>query len=461
MPSFDAMMSQEGAAGRLGAALGSIREWIVVDRASHRWRLGLILMLLLAVAVGGTRVAAQGTPVAGSTGHLVVADIQVARIYLYDVGTRELTGQIDGATLNDHAGFLMLPDGRLLFADATTEELVAVQLDAPDGPAVVGRVPVPGLVSHFAVDPTASYAVVGSDAPSSALTLVDLSSYTSRPMAVEAGEAGVMIGGNPVTLYHRNDKLLQVEAYPVASVQRGSTTPTSVVATGAFGHGEAIDHRRGRLYLATDDGLDVVALGAEGELAFEATIPWDASGRTGGRGYFVRLSPDNRHLVSYMADRGTEETPWGEWRNDAYLVDLETDEATRVELGAGLVYRFALSDPYALFFSMHPDDDAAHLLDVDPASPTYGTVVAVIPLDPLANGPTADASPWESESRIAAITPDGATGFISRGGEGQITVIDTAERVVSGTIEVPSALSGGGYMTVVTPDMPFVDTVGR
>lgn len=430
-------------------------------RMQQSWRAGLVLVLLITALVGGTRAVAQGTPVAAGSGHLIVSDGAARTIYLYDLATRELTGQIDGATLNDHAGFLMLPDGRLLFADAATEELVAVQVDAPDGPEVVGRVPLPGVVSHIAVDPTASYAVVGSDAPRAALTLVDLSSYTSRPVAVEAGEAGVMIGGDPVTLYHRNDALLQVEAYPVDAVQRGSTTPTAVVPTGAFGHGEAIDHGRGRLYLATDDGLDVIALGPDGELSFEATIPWDASGRTGGRGYFLRLAPDNRHLISYMADRGTEETPWGEWRNDAYLADLETNEATRVELGAGLVYRFALSDPYALFFSMHPDGDNAHLLDVDPASPTFGTVVAVIPLDPLANGPTAGESPWESESRIAAITPDGATGFVSRGGEGQITVIDTAERTVSGTIEVPTPLTGGGYMTVVTPDMPFADTIGR
>lgn len=196
-------------------------------------------------------------------------------------------------------------------------------------------------------------------------------------------------------------------------------------------------------------------------MAYRNTILWDVSGREGGRAYFVRLAADGRHLYSYMADRGDDDTAWETWRNDAYVADLTTDDATRVELGPGLVYRFALSDPYALFVNIHPDGDNAHLLDTDPDSASYGEIVATVPLDPLTEGPKAGESPWDAEGRIAAISPDGATGFVSHGGDGLISVIDTEVGEVVEKLEVPTPLEGGGYMIAVGDKMPFADTVGR
>lgn len=424
-------------------------------------KLVVLVALLVASLGGGRSLAAQGTPAAtGGAGQLVVADVAAHKLYVYGLDDFALDATLDGVTIATHAGLLMLPDGRLLFVDEGTQELVALRLAGEDGPEVVGRVPVPPAVSHFAVNPALTHAVVGASDAQRPLTLVDLTSYTSRPLTVEAGEAGVMIGDDPLTLFHRNDVLKQVESYPVEGIVRGSTTPTGVVDTGAAGHGEAISHELRRLYLATDDGLDVVEIVPTG-LDYRTTLPWDVSGRSGGRAYFVRLAADGRHLFSYMAERGGEETPWETWRNDAYVADLETDQATRVELGSGLVYRFALSDPYALFFNMHPEGDNAHLLDVDPASPSFGTIVATIPLTPLTQGPKAGESPWEAESRIAAITPDGSIGFVSHGGDGRISVIDTAARRVSRQLEVPTSLAGGGYMLVVQEGMSFADTIAR
>jgi hypothetical protein len=417
-------------------------------------------------------VAAQATPeVAAAAGHLVVADSAAHALYAFGLDDLALEDTLDGVTVNGHAGFLALPDGRLLFVDEETEELVAVQV-SDTGIDVVGRVPVPSPVSHFAVNPAVTHVVVGASDPVAPLTFVDLDSYTSRSFAVEAGEAGVMLGGETppssggglggesLTIFHRNDALMQVESYPVEAIARGSTTPTGIVDTGAFGHGEAIDHERGRLYLATDDGFDVVDVVPEG-LAYHATLPWDASRRSGGRAYFARITPDGNHLISYIANREAAETDWETWENDVYLIDLGTEEARRVELAPGLVYRFGLSELYALFFNIHPDGDNALLVDADSASPTFGEVVATIPLAPLSDGPRADESPWEAESRIAAITPDGATGFVSHGGDGVISVIDTAARQVTGQIDVPTPLSGGGYMIVLQDNMPLTDTIAR
>lgn len=411
-----------------------------------------------ALRAGDRPAAAQATPTPDGADWLVVADPVAEAIHVYDVADLSLVATLEGMAANAHAGFLPLPDGRLLFVDETAGELVAVQLVDGAEPTVVGRTPVPASISHFAVDPSLSYVVVGAVDDRRPLTLVDLQSFTSRSFDVEAGEAGVMLGDDPPTLFHRNDALLQVESYPIEGLVRGSTTPTGVVDTGAFGHGEAIHHGLGRLYLATDDGLDVVQIVPDG-LEYRATVRWDASGRTGGRAYFLRLGPD--HLFSYMADRAAEEADWGEWRNDAYVVDLATDEASRVPIGPGLVYRFGLSDRYALFFNIGPDGDNAHLLDVDPASATFGEVASSIPLDPLTNGPKAGASPWAAEGRIAAITPAGDLGFVSHGGDGLISVIDTAVGAVVERIETPTPLSGGGNMVVVQPGQPLHDTVAR
>ncbi|MDQ3396518.1 MAG: lactonase family protein, partial [Deinococcota bacterium] len=136
-------------------------------------------------------------------------------------------------------------------------------------------------------------------------------------------------------------------------------------------------------------------------------------------------------------------------------------EVSRSELGPGLVFRFAISEPYALFFNIHPNGDFAHLLDIDPASTTFHEIVAKVALEPLTNAPQPDASPWEAESRRAALTPDGRWGFVSHGGDGLISVIDTERGEVTSMLEVPSSLSGGGYLIALQPDMRMVDTVGR
>jgi hypothetical protein len=420
----------------------------------------LPLALALAPLRGITPARAQGTPqpASGRAGHLVVADPAAERLYRFRLNDLALDAEWEGMTVNAHAGFLTLPDGRLLFIDETAGELVALQVAGDAGQEIVGRVPVPGPVSHFAVDPGLAYAVVGAGDERQPLTLVNLGSFTARSFDVEAGEAGVMLGGDPLTLFHRNDALMQVESYPVDDLGGGKITPAAVVDTGAAGHGEAIHHDLGRLYLATDDGLDVVEIGQDG-LAYRTTVPWAASGSDGGRAYFVRMG--EQHLFSYIADRAAAETEWGTWRNDAYVVDLATEQATRVPIGPGLVYRFGFSDRYALFFNVHPDGDNAHLIDTDPASAAFGAVVASIPLDPMTNGPKAGQSPWEAEGRIAAVTPDGGLGFVTHGGDGLISVIDTDAQTVITKLETPTPLQGGGNMIAVQTGMPFTDTVAR
>ncbi len=422
-----------------------------------------VVALACAMVISGFGVgSAVNAQTAGdlSEGVLVVADPAEATIAIFSAPGHELVAQFDGIVMNTHAGFLPLEDGRLLLVDSEANELVVFDLWGSDGPVIAGTAMVPAEVSHIAVDPDYSFAAVGSSEAGASNSLVDLADFTTQSFDIEAGEVGLMLGSDPLTLFHRNDVSMQIEALPVADLQGGGLEPVSAVATGAFGHGEGIVHSLNRIYAATDDGVDVVDFSGS-ELTYHGTLPWDDGEQSGGRGYFMRVGANHESVVSYIANRGTEETPWGEWTNDVYVINTSTGEVVRTPLAPGLVYRFGLADNVALFFNMHPDGDFAHIVDVDPESPGFGSVIQSVPLEPMTKAVGADESPWEGESRVAAISPDGATGYVTAGGDGYIAVIDIASGTVTGTIDTPTALSGGGYILAVSPGTEIWDTVGR
>ncbi|MBA2520313.1 MAG: hypothetical protein H0V24_11660, partial [Chloroflexia bacterium] len=150
-----------------------------------------------------------------------------------------------------------------------------------------------------------------------------------------------------------------------------------------------------------------------------------------------------------------------DWTNDLYIADLDTEDVTRTELAPGYVFRFALSPTTAIFCNLHPDGDQGHVVDTDPASDTFGQVTTTVPLAPLGDPPVAGAAPWEHESRATAVTPDGALGFISHGGDGLISVIDTEAGEVVAQIEAPTDLTGGGAMIALQDGTPATDTIAR
>ncbi|MBX3069513.1 MAG: hypothetical protein KF883_03295 [Thermomicrobiales bacterium] len=390
----------------------------------------------------------------------MVADPVESSIAIFSTPDHELVAQFSGIEMNTHAGFLPMQDGRMLLVDAAANQLVAFDLWSIDGPVIVATVPVPASVSHIAVDPTGTYAAVGSSEEGSTITLVDLTTYTAQSFDIEAGEVGLMLGGDPLTLFHRNDVASQIEAFPVSDLEEGATSPVSTVATGAFGHGEGIVHSLGRIYAATDDGVDVVDFSGS-ELTYHATLPWESGELTGGRAYFVRVGANESVIVSYIANRGTEETLWGDWTNDVYLINTATDEVVRTPLAPGLVYRLGLAEDVALFFNQHPDGDFAHIVDVDPNSPDFGSVIQSVPLEPLSNAVGPDDDPWAGESRVVTISPDGSTGYVTAGGDGYIAVIDIASGMVTGRIDTPTALGYGGYILAVDPGVSVWDTIGR
>jgi hypothetical protein len=103
------------------------------------------------------------------------------------------------------------------------------------------------------------------------------------------------------------------------------------------------------------------------------------------------------------------------------------------------------------------------LLDTDPESPTFQTFVGKIPLETMTQTPTGeDADPWSSVAfRLAGMVPSGRWGFVSHGGDGKVSVIDTEQMKVVSQLELPTDLNYGGYLLGVEAGTTLRDTIGR
>lgn len=51
--------------------------------------------------------------------------------------------------------------------------------------------------------------------------------------------------------------------------------------------------------------------------------------------------------------------------------------------------------------------------------------------------------------------------YVSQGGDGEIVVVDLRARKIAATIDTPTALNGGGYLTVVKRGTPVTGLVAR
>lgn len=257
-------------------------------------------------------------------------------------------------------------------------------------------------------------------------------------------------------LFHRNNNLNQIEAYAVEDVLADNVDMIASVQIGTGGPGESISMNGDTLYTATDEGIEAIAWDGA-ELTFLTTYPWDSADRSGGRGYFQRLSLDGTHVVSYTADRSAPETEWATWTNDALLIDTADGVTERVELGTGYVFRFGISGESALFYRIGGDGDEAILLDL-----ASGEIEQRIALEPMTNGPVAGEPIYENNQyRAVTSSTDGAWGFITQGGDGVVVVLDLVSGTVAATIETGSPLNAGGYLAVFGAGSSFTDSIGR
>lgn len=395
---------------------------------------------------------------------LVVADPAASAVHAYSVPEHELLGTLEGVAVADHAGFVQLEDGRLLAANTEPPELLALDVTGPR-PEIVGRVDLPGAAVHIAADPEAGLVAVSTspaaDGADGGVTVVDLASFEPRgSVAVATEEPGIAFaeGG----LLHRDGaEDGHLELLPLDDVLDGDGEAAATTSVGAYGHGEAVVD--GHLLLATNAGLERYHVEPE-HLEAETAVPWAADGSDWGRAYYLRVvGDDEQHVWSYVRDQSS--ASWADWRNDVFVLPAGADVARRAPLGGGLAFRFAVAEDRVLFARMHPDGYVAHVVDADPASPTFLTSLHSIPLPVPSQAPSREddmEAVWASPGRpIAALTGAGDVGYVSRGGDGVIDVLDTDAGTVTGTIDVPTSLDGGGYLVVARPGTELVDQLGR
>jgi hypothetical protein len=434
-------------------------------------------LAILAVVGGGTVGGVTTAAAQAGGGQLLVADPAAQKLYVYRLPDLDLIGQFDDIALGAHAGTVALPDGRVLFVDDKHAEFVVLQLSATGGPSIVGKAPIPtpqpfGRAGWAMLDPTMTYFAVSSDddgAASQTVTLLDLQTMQVGQLQLELkkNRTGVYeevhpyLAGSPLTLYVTAGE--EIRAFNVADVMAGAAQPVGSTPISPYPHGPVLSHALNRLYVTTSEGINVLDVDGN-QLHQPRVIRWEAGGVRVTQNFRPRLSYDGGYIYGAVTAVTTPALTAQEWaKGEAFVhvADLQTETRGLIRLGRGVIGRFQLSEPLAIFSNVHPDGDAALLLDIQPSSPTFQQVVARIPLERLTNGPVADQPVAGKEGRSVAITPDGAWAFVSHGGDGRISVIETAAKRVAQTIELPSPLKGGGYMAAVQIGSRLVDPSAR
>lgn len=422
----------------------------------------------LAAQQAGTAVAGS-SPVAEGSGaqYLLVADPEVSAIYIYSIPDLTLTGQLDDVFFGIHNGLLGLPDGRFLFSDDNTKEVVAVTIDAAGVPSVSQRVGVNAgnRLVWSSVDPQFRYYVGASQIEDSSVQIanvVDLATFTNTEIEIEMlgeEELHAWIAGDPATLYAAVGG--QVNSYLLSDLEAGQAEPLEEVPVELGSHGAVADAVHQQFLLVTNTGFEVTDV-STGPALYSSLIPWDVDGFAGGRNSRPRLHEDGTHIFGRL--NTTPETPeqWAEVEVTTHVADVANRTAQRFALGKGnFGFRWGISEPYVLFAGHDGVTGVACLVDADSASDTFGTVVGTVALDLPSGAATPGEDSTGTESYLTALTCDGATGFVVHGGDGLISVIDTESRSIVTTIEVPSSLTGSGYAAVVDAGVTPVDLFGR
>jgi YVTN family beta-propeller protein len=411
------------------------------------------------------------------TAQLVVGDPSADHLYVYGVPSMRKLADFAGIALGVHAGTIPLADGRVLIADEDAKQLVILKTGI-EQPAILARIPMPiplgDRYGWTAIDPTGRYVMATSDDDDEAvelLTVVDLQTAKAHQFRVDVGapdaEFGVTIGGDPAMVaFHLTDR---VDQYSLADLVKagaqlndivdGKLKPTQSLPVGKGGHSGSVSTATGMWMASTLRGLELAKI-ENGKLADAKVLSWDRNDLSGGRNARQRLTVDGRFEFGPLNATVTPDH-WADTENDLHWVDLASQTASRTVLAKGIVGRGGVSKTLAVYASVHPDGDVANLVDVDPASAKFRQVVARVPLDTLSHAPVAGASPATAESRYAAITPDGRYAFVTNGGDGTISVIDTGAAKATGKITVPTPLKGGGYVVAVAPGMPISELSGR
>jgi hypothetical protein len=419
----------------------------------------------------------EATPIAspdgeGSGQHLLVADKTDSVIYIYSIPDFELTGQLDGITLGVHGGTLTLEDGRVIFADLANEEIVALAISVDGTPEIVNRVAgtFGGGVAWVSADPDLTHVVLGSlieEGTSQFLNVVDLATFENAAIEFEMLEPEEIHGwllGDPLHLHIAIGG--QVNSYVLADILAGVTEPLSTVSAELGSHGGTSDARNGRIFYTTAPGTGFEVLDASaGPAEYLTQIPWDLDGLTGGRNARPRTTTDATHILGLMTPGLDDPTVWAETLVSIHITNVDDLTAVRLPIDTGSFgYRWGITDRYVLWAGYNASGGSAYLIDADPASEGFGTVVSTWETPLPSNAAVAGEDFEGKETYFTAITPDSRLGFVAVNGDGVVKVYDLSkgsEVSEVGEIALPSTQTGGGYLTVVQAGIVPGDLWGR
>ncbi|MDT0307496.1 hypothetical protein RM780_11040 [Streptomyces sp. DSM 44917] len=396
---------------------------------------------------------------------LLISDHVAGNVRVLTVPDGEEAARLTRRHLSEHAGFLALPRGRVACVDDRRGELLVLD---PFGPELVeAAVPVAAPAEHLAADPTGRWVAVTTGlgrngAPwSDLLTVADLATGDAARVRTRAGEPGVTVLGGAVgdpllVLRHREPGALDVHSFAALLGAPPGCPPAAPLASLPLpgdGHGDAQLPCAGRVFAATGEGVHA-ARREGGRLVAEAVIPWGAP----GRGWYLRLDTRRPALWSTLRAGPADPLRWTSWTNRAWRHDLETGRTTGADLGPGLVFRLALAREHTAFTRVHPDGDELILLGADASAPA-----ARVPLPAMDGAPRRGGTPWEGVQRRAVAASPGARWVaVTRGGHGEVHLIDARTGGETTRLRLDTPLHHGGHLALRTPaDGAEADPVGR
>ncbi|MEV5357426.1 hypothetical protein [Streptomyces sp. NPDC052693] len=392
---------------------------------------------------------------------LLVSDHVDGTVHALTVPDGTVVGRLTGRHLSEHAGFLALPGGRVACVDDRRGELLV--LDPFAEHLVEHAVPVAVPGEHLACDPEGRRLAVTTGlgentAPwSDLLTVVDLATGDTARVRTRVGEPGVTVlgGDDPlVVLRHREPGELAVHRFAdLLATPPGCppVTPHAVLPLPDDGHGDAQAPGTGLVFAATGAGVHRARRKGDA-LTAETVIPWGAP----ARGWYLRLDTRGQALWSTLRGGDPDPLRWPEWTNQAWHHDLPTGRTLLTELGPGLVFRLALARQHTAFSRIHPDGDELVLLD-------SGGTVRRTPLPAMDGAPRRGGTPWEGVQRRAVAASPGSDWIaVTRGGHGEVHIVDARTGHEAARLRPGTPLHHGGHLALRSPgDGAEGDPVGR
>lgn len=390
---------------------------------------------------------------------MVVADQKAGALYALEPRTGLVVRHDTETVLAEHAGLLALPGDRLAYVDDINGELVVLDVftSAPDWREETVSVAIPG--EHLAASRDGRFIAVTTglglafEPWSDLVTLVDRQAprTRSRRIRTRRGEPGVVVSRDvtdataspAVVIRHREpgalevitvDAILTAEAHCPALRGDLSVLPDD-------GHGDAYDPATGMIFNATSDGVHRHTV-EDGVLVAHETLTW----RIPGRAYFLRFCPQDRTLFAVVRGGEPEPKNWHTWTNSLWRYSLDTHDISTVPIGDGLVFRVALTQDHAVVTRISPEGDEAISFRRCPASPLHEEGRSALPA--MRGAPEPGREPWDrAERRAIAGSPRGSLFAVTRGGHGEVHILDAAHPGEPGrTIRLPSPLHEGGHM---------------